>query len=145
FVSLNDGRGAYGVEQQYERTLAGRPGTLYTAVDVQGRPLATSVQRQTPAVPGADATLTLDATVQHWAEQGLAQAIAATGYDGGSVLVLEPQTGAILAMANLPSFDANTYWEGSLATFLNPAVNATYDPGSIMKAITMATGVESGA
>jgi cell division protein FtsI/penicillin-binding protein 2 len=145
FVSLNDGRGAYGVEQRYEQALAGQPGVLYTVVDAQQRPLATGVQRQTPAAPGSDLTLTLDATVQYWAEQGLAQAVSATQADGGTVVVLDPHTGAIVALASLPSFDPNTYWQAPLQSFLDPAVNATYDPGSVMKAVTMAAGINSGA
>jgi cell division protein FtsI/penicillin-binding protein 2 len=145
FVSQNDGRGAYGVEQQYEQALAGQPGVLYTAVDAQQRPLATGVQHQTPAAPGSDLTLTLDATVQYWAEQGLAQAVSETRADGGTVVVLDPHTGAIVALASLPSFDPNAYWQAPLQSFLDPAVNATYDPGSVMKAVTMAAGIDSGA
>lgn len=145
FVRGSDGMGQYGVEQQLQGALAGKPGLLYTAVDVNGDPLATGPQRQVPAVPGANVTLTLDATVQYWAEQGLAQAARETGADGGSVLIMDPHSGAILAMASLPAFDPNAYGQATLADFDNPAVSAAYDPGSVMKAITMAAGVESGA
>lgn len=145
FVSLNGGAGQYGVEQQQQRLLAGTPGQLYTAVDAAGNPLATAPQRSTPAVPGADLTLTLDATVQYWAEQGLAQTVAQTGADGGTVIVLDPRTGAIRALANVPSFDPNTYARSPLATFQNPAVSAVYDPGSVMKAVTIASGIDAGA
>ena len=145
FVSQNGDKGAYGIEQQYEAALAGTPGTLYTSVDGYGNPLATSAQRQTPASPGANVTLTLDATIQYWAEQGLAQAVASTQSDGGTVIVEDPKTGAILAMASLPSFDPNTYGSSPLASFVNPAVSDTYDPGSVMKAITMAAGIQTAA
>ncbi len=145
FVSHNGDKGAYGIEQQCEAALAGTPGTLYTAVDGFGNPLATSAQRQTPASPGANVTLTLDATVQYWAEQGLAQAVASTQADGGTVIVADPKTGAILAMASLPSFDPNSYASSPLSAFVNPAVSDTYDPGSVMKAITMAAGINSDA
>jgi cell division protein FtsI/penicillin-binding protein 2 len=144
FVSMSDGKGQYGVEQHYESLLAGKPGLLYTAVDANGNPLATAPQRQTPAVPGASLTLTLDANVQYWAEQGLAQTIAQTGADGGSVIVMDPRTGALIAMASVPSFDPNTYAQSSLASFDNPAVSAIYDPGSVMKGVTMAAGIDSG-
>lgn len=145
FVSRSDGKGAYGVEQREEQMLAGQPGLISAAHDAQGHPLASTIRRETPPVPGANVTLTLDATVQYWAEQGLAQTVAATGSDGGTVIVMDPQTGAIVAMASLPSFDPNAYGQSSLDRFPNPAVSAIYDPGSVMKAITMAAGLDSGS
>ncbi|HEV2404784.1 MAG TPA: hypothetical protein VGR88_05000, partial [Ktedonobacterales bacterium] len=114
FVSASNGKGQYGVEQAYERILAGTPGILYTAVDANGDPLATGLRRETAAVPGADVTLTLDANVQYWVEQGLAQTIQQTGATGGTVLVMDPKTGAIIAMASLPSFDPNVYGQSPL-------------------------------
>ncbi|MFI5272138.1 MAG: peptidoglycan D,D-transpeptidase FtsI family protein [Ktedonobacterales bacterium] len=144
FVSRNSGTGQYGVEQAYQRELAGQPGMLYTAVDAQGDPLATAPQRQTLAVPGSTVTLTLDANVQYWAAQGLAQTIAQTKADGGSVIIMDPHTGAIIAMASQPTFDPNAYASAPIADFVNPAVSDNYDPGSVMKAITMAAGIDSG-
>ncbi len=145
FVRTSDGMGQYGVEQQYQSVLAGKPGKLYTAVDANGDPLATTPQRQTPAVPGANITLTIDANVQYWAEQGLAQTVRQSNADGGTVIVMDPHTGAIIAMATLPSFDPNTYGQAPLANFVNPAVSSLYDPGSVMKGITMASALDAGA
>lgn len=144
FVRVSDGAGQYGVEQQWQTTLAGEPGVLYTAVDAAGNPLATGVRRETPAVPGANVTLTLDANVQYWAEQGLSGAIAQTGASGGTVIIMDPHTGALIAVANLPSFDPNVYASASLASFVDPAVSTTYDPGSVMKGVTIATGLDTG-
>jgi cell division protein FtsI/penicillin-binding protein 2 len=144
FVRASDGLGQYGVEQAYQSTLAGKPGQLYTAVDANGNPLATAPQRLVPAVPGATVTLTLDANVQYWVEQGLAQAVAQTGAEGGTVIVLDPHTGAIIGMASLPSFDPNSYSASPLSSFTNPAVSGAYDPGSVMKAVTMAAGIDTG-
>jgi cell division protein FtsI (penicillin-binding protein 3) len=62
--------------------------------------------------------------------------------DGGTVIVLDPKTGTIVAMASEPSFDPNAYADAPLADLSNPAMSAVYDPGSVMKAITMATGIE---
>jgi cell division protein FtsI/penicillin-binding protein 2 len=145
FVRASDGMGQYGIEQAYASALGGKPGLLYTAVDANGDPLATAPQRQVPATPGANVTLTIDANVQYWVEQGLAQAIARTGAVGGTVIVMDPHTGAIIAMASAPSFDPNTYGTSQLSSFTNPAVSDTYDPGSVMKAITMAAGIDAGA
>lgn len=144
FVSASNGKGQYGVEQAYQSVLAGTPGILYTAVDANGDPLATGALRETAAVPGADVTLTLDANVQYWAEQGLAQTVQQTGARGGTVIVMDPSTGAIVAMASLPSFDPNVYGQSPLSSFANPAVSDVYDPGSVMKAMTMAAGVDTG-
>ncbi len=144
FVRASDGSGQYGIEGGYDTALAGQPGILYTAVDVQGRPLATVRQRQASPVPGANVTLTIDANVQYWAEQGLARTLKQMDADGGTVIVLDPKTGAIVAMASEPSFDPNAYADAPLADLSNLAVSAVYDPGSVMKAITMATGIEQG-
>lgn len=144
FVRVSDGAGQYGVEQQWQTTLAGKPGVLYTAVDAAGNPLATGARRETPAVPGANVTLTLDASVQYWAEQGLADAIAQTHADGGTVIVMDPHTGALVALANLPSFDPNVYGSASLVSFNDPAVSMPYDPGSVMKGVTIAAGIDAG-
>ena len=145
FVRTSDGLGQYGIEQAYQQQLAGRPGEIYTAVDAAGDPIASAPQRQIPAVPGANVTLTLDANVQYWVEQGLAQAVQQTGATGGSVIVLDPHTGAVIAMAGLPSFDPGSYGAYPLADFDNPAISAAYDPGSVMKAITMSAGIDTGA
>src|SRR5579872_384036 len=145
FVRPSDGAGQYGIEQAYQQTLAGQPGEIYTAVDAAGDPIASAPQRQTPAVPGANVTLTLDANVQYWVEQGLAQTVRQTGATGGSVVVLDPHTGAVIAMASLPSFDPSAYGSYPLADFANPAVAGAYDPGSVMKAMTMAAGIDTGA
>lgn len=144
FVRQSDGTGQYGVEAAYDRLLGGQSGVLTTAVDSQGDPLATGPRGWTPPVPGADLTLTLDATIQDMAERGLADAIARTGADGGSVVILDPRTGAILALANQPAFNPNAYATASLADFNDPAVDAVFDPGSVMKAMTMAAGIDTG-
>ncbi len=142
FVRLSDGVGQYGVEQMENGALGGEPGLLYTRVNENGQPLALPPLRQTAAIPGADVTLTLDANVQLWAEQGLANAVQTTNADGGQVIVLDPTTGGVIAMANSTTFDPNQYYDAPLSSFSNPAVSATYDPGSVMKAVTMAAGIQ---
>jgi cell division protein FtsI/penicillin-binding protein 2 len=144
FVRASDGIGQYGLEAAYNQALAGTPGQLSTAVDTNGNPLASGPQTWTPAVQGADITLTLDANIQDMAETGLANAIATTGADGGTVIVTDPHTGAILALANWPTFDPNNYGASPLSAFDDPAVSSQYDPGSVMKAFTMAGGIQAG-
>ena len=144
FVRTSNGTGQYGVEQEYNQQLMGQPGLLYTAVDAEGHPLTTVPQRRTPDVPGSNITLTIDANIQYWVEQGLANTVRQMDADGGTVIVMDPQTGAIMAMASLPSFDPNQYGDATLGSFVDPAVSSTYDPGSVMKAMTMAMGINSG-
>jgi cell division protein FtsI/penicillin-binding protein 2 len=144
FVRASDSTGQYGIEQQYNKLLSGQPGVLYTAVDAAGDPLATVPQQQTPAIPGSNVALTIDANIQYWVEEGLARTIKQMDADGGTVIVMDPQTGAIMAMASLPSFNPNRYGNANLDDFVNPAISDTYDPGSVMKAMTMATGIDSG-
>ena len=144
FARLSDGSGQYGVEQMENSTLGGTPGLLYTRVNSAGQPLALAPLRQTNPIPGANVTLTLDANVQQWAEQGLASAVRATNADGGQVIVLDPSTGGIIAMANSVSFNPNQYYNAPLDSLSNPSISATYDPGSVMKAMTMAAGIEAG-
>ncbi|HZC04344.1 MAG TPA: penicillin-binding protein 2, partial [Ktedonobacterales bacterium] len=144
FVRLSDGSGQYGVEQMENSALAGSPGLLYTRVSQDGQPLALPPLRQTNPIPGANVTLTLDATVQAWAQTGLANAVQSANADGGQVVVLDPQTGGVIAMASSTGFDPNQYFNAPLSSFSNPAVSSTYDPGSVMKAMTMAAGIQQG-
>ena len=145
FVSTATGDGQYGVEAATNALLAGIPGQMIAAFNPDGEPIANAPQRIIPATPGADITLTIDANLQAIAERGLRDAVAQTGATGGTVIIEDPQTGEILAMANAPDFDPNAYASAALANFQNPAVASIYDPGSTMKAITMAAGVDVGA
>jgi cell division protein FtsI/penicillin-binding protein 2 len=97
------------------------------------------------AVVGSDLTLTIDPNIQIEAEKVLGDLVTANNATGGSVIVADPLTGKILAMGSTPSFDPNSYQSSSIANFLNPAVQAVYEPGSIFKVITMAAGIDSGA
>jgi cell division protein FtsI/penicillin-binding protein 2 len=144
FVQADTGVGQYGIEAEANAWLAGRSGASFAAVDAGGDPLADASRRIIPAQPGADITLTLDANLQAIAEEGLAATVQQTGATGGSVIITDPTTGAILALANAPGFDPNAYADAHLADFQDPAIADVYDPGSTMKAMTMAAGVDSG-
>lgn len=137
--------GNYGVEQQYNGEIGGDPGRVRAEYDVAGNVIAIGQHELKPAIDGLDATLTIDASVQRLAERQLDQVIRDQSATGGSVIVMDVQTGAILAMANRPSFDPNGFSGFDPATFSNPAVNALYEPGSTMKVLTMAAGLETGA
>lgn len=122
--------GKYGIESQYNVLLAGQPGKVDG--DTITRPQA-----------GEDIHLTIDRTVQTKAEEILRATIERFHAIGGTVIVQDPNTGKILAMGNAPSFDPNHYKDYELKDFMNPAVQAIYEPGSIFKVVTMAIGLDS--
>jgi cell division protein FtsI/penicillin-binding protein 2 len=143
FVQQDSGDGQYGVEKYYNTLLAGQPGKLFAETDVDGNPLAIGEHIWQPPVNGAALTLTIDANVQMTVEQMLHDAIMRYQADSGSVIIVNPKTGAVLAMASEPRFDPNQYNHvSSYDLFLNPVTSDVYDPGSTMKAITMAAGLD---
>jgi len=93
---------------------------------------------------GSDLTVTIDPNIQIEAEKILDNLVSTTGATGGDVMVMDPKTGKILAMGGDPNFDPNNYSRAPLADFLNTDVQGVYEPGSIMKVITMAAGIDSG-
>ncbi len=93
---------------------------------------------------GEDVRLTIDRNLQAEAEQTLSKLITEHKASGGTILIEEPKTGKILAMASAPSFDPNEYGKYEFKTFMNPAVQAVYEPGSVFKPLTMSAGIDSG-
>ena len=89
--------------------------------------------------------MTIDPNIQVEAERVLARAIETHQAVGGSVIVAEPKTGKILAMGSEPTFDPNSYGEAKLEEFVTPAVQGLYEPGSVMKVVTMAAAIDTGA
>lgn len=143
FVQEDIGVGQYGLEKYYNSALMGQPGKLIAETDVNGNPLALGDQVWQPPVNGADLTLTLDANVQTTVEQMLHNTIVKHQADGGSVIIVNPKTGAIIAMASEPSFDPNHYSDvTSYDLFNNPITSKLYDPGSTMKAVTMSAALD---
>lgn len=93
---------------------------------------------------GTHLVLTLDRNIQYLVEQELAKAVARYQADSGTIIVMDPKTGAILAMANYPSYDPNRFYEVPMKLFKNPAVSDQYEPGSVFKILTMAAGLDAG-
>ena len=149
FVGSNDDgttSGKYGIEGYFEEELAGTPGFLQSEQDAAGRLVPVGDQSYEPAVDGADIVLTIDRNIQYTACTLLRQAVLRHGADGGSLVILDPETGAVLAMCGAPDFDPNTYNQVSdIQTFNNPATFNAYEPGSIFKPITMSAGIDAGA
>ena len=143
----HDHVGLAGLEADFQEDLAGTPGDLYFERDSLGNPIPLGSQRGQPAVPGGDIRLTIDRYIQRLVEEELDRRIEKHGASGGTIIVMDPRTGAILAMASRPSFqlshlDLSKEVDPSL--FRNRAVTDVYEPGSVMKVITMSAAVDLG-
>jgi cell division protein FtsI/penicillin-binding protein 2 len=141
-----DNQGHYGVEEYYNSQLAGEAGWIDAERDAYGNPLALEQPEMQPAVDGSDLVLTIDSGVQYLVERGLLDAIKEYQADSGYAIVQDPNTGAILAMANTPSFNPNTFnTETNYENFKNPAVTDVREPGSTMKILTYSSAIDAGA
>jgi cell division protein FtsI/penicillin-binding protein 2 len=142
-----DNVGQYGVEQQYQQTLAGIPRTMVASRDVNGRPMAETSVVESPGTIGEDIRLTIDASLQLAIEQELLAAWIADDAKSASAVVMDPYTGAVYAEATYPSYDGNDYRAVAADTpsrFIDPVVSKVYEPGSVFKMMTAVTALESG-
>lgn len=137
----NNTRGALGVEANYNVELAGRPldQTISTIPFDIPDVAASSNQR------GRDIVLTIDRDIQYWMEYELALGVERYQADGGVIIAIDPRNGEILAMAQNPTFDPNNFAEQDADTLRNQAISYVIEPGSVMKVITAAIGLETGA
>ncbi len=143
FVGVDD-EGLSGLELYYEDLLGGQAGRLIAERDTSGRPIPGGVTYEEPAVDGEDIVLTIDKDIQYQTQMALAEAVAKWGAKAGSVIVMDPRNGEILAMASYPQFDPNRFSEGSEDAFRNRAIVDTYEPGSTIKSLTAAAVIDAG-
>ncbi|POX52216.1 cell division protein [Streptomyces sp. Ru71] len=136
-----DGKGGGGIEQQLEKTLAGKDGKLRYAQS-GGRQVPTAGSTETPAVPGSDVELTIDRDIQWAAQNAITEQVKKSKADRGYVIVQDTRTGEILAMANSPGFDPNDLRHANPAALGNAAVQDAYEPGSTAKVMSMAAVLE---
>lgn len=145
FVGFSNDRriGQYGIEGYYNKELEGEYGFLEGEKDTRGRLIAIAKRYLQPAEDGTDLILTIDSNIQFFIEKKLREVAERLNAEGGTVIVINPQTGAIKAMANWPTFDPNKYSEvEDINIFLNPAIHNLFEPGSIFKPITMAVALD---
>jgi len=146
FANL-EGIGQYGVEQQYQDLLAGKPRVLLAQRDVNARPIPETAIEEQRGVPGADLRLTIDAGLQLAIEQELLAAGLADRAESVSAVVMDPYTGEVYAHASFPSYDSNEYRaiaQTDPGRFLDPIVSEVYEPGSVLKMFTALAGLEQG-
>ncbi|MCB8944706.1 MAG: penicillin-binding protein 2 [Ardenticatenaceae bacterium] len=133
-----DGNGGAGLEGYYQRELAGEAASATINIS----PLTS--QQSVIAHEGADLVLTIDRSVQYVVEKHLKQGLREHGAVSGTIIVMDPRTGAILAMASEPCYSPYDFYEAQEGLLLNPAVSRQYEPGSVMKLVTMAAALDSG-
>lgn len=156
-----DNQGILGLEVKYEETLKGEPGKILTTTDARGVELDQYGENRRNPIPGNDLRISLDASIQEFAEQAARKVMEEKQAERVSVLLMNPQNGEIYACVNVPEFNLNQPFELNTGVdtkgmgekkkqellnqmWRNPCLNDTYEPGSTFKIITMAAGLEQG-
>jgi len=143
YYDRDKGKGYFGIEEKYDDILSG----IKQKVVI---PLDPYEMQEIPTAPaGASLILTIDREIQRTVEKVLDQAVKKNGAKNGSIIVMDPKTGDILAMASTPRLDPNAYWDYENlfpgGTSYNMAVSQVYEPGSVFKILTMASALDAGA
>lgn len=144
FVNYN-GDGQYGLEAKYQGALAGTPGYISSYRDLANREIVLGSHTHQDPVNGSDLVLSLDANIQYASEQALADGVKKYHAESGSVLIMDPTTGGIVAWADYPSYNANDFTSTDTALFKDNVASYVYEPGSVMKVVTLAGAINSGA
>ena len=142
FTNIDD-RGQEGLELAFDDWLRGTPGAKRVIRDRRGR-IVENVDLVRAAQPGRDLALSIDRRIQYLAHRELRTAIAETGASSGSAVVLDVASGEVLAMVNLPTFNPNALGTGPRDAHRNRAITDLLEPGSTMKPLTVAAGLEAG-
>jgi cell division protein FtsI (penicillin-binding protein 3) len=138
------GDGFYGVEGYYNQVIGGAEGHKVYEQGPGGNELPLLPLEEIPAEPGTNLVLTVDRNIQLIAQQELQNALEKYGAKSGTVLIMDPQTGAILADVSYPSFDPNDFAHADPDLLADPAVSDMWEPGSIFKIVTWAAALDSG-
>ena len=140
FVDIDE-RGQSGIELTYDKVIRGQGGRLLLDVDALKKSYDHEIEE---SVPGVNVTLTIDTLIQHYAEKALAEAVRGGRARGGTVVVMRPATGEILALASFPTFDPNKMSDSDENERRNRAVENAFEPGSIFKIIPYSAALEEG-
>ena len=141
----SENKGVYGFEQANNEELSGKNGVLKTVTDVRDVPLTvTDKNIKEAAVNGKNMVLTIDRNVQSKVEEALANGVSNSGASSASAIVMDPQTGKVIAMANVPTYDPTNLNVSDVAVFNNNTISNPYEPGSDIKTFTVVTGIDKG-
>lgn len=138
-------KGYFGLEGYYDLTLVGASGELLREKDALGLPILIGLSSRIKALDGLDLKTHIDRTIQFTVEQKLKEGIEKYGAKSGTVIVMEPSTGAVLAMASLPAYDPKNFNRYPKDLYVNPAVGESFEPGSIFKVVVMASALDAKA
>ncbi len=137
-----DDRGYFGLEGYYNRELSGKEGLLSLEKDARGNPILIGEARRIEPENGRSLVLWLDRAIQSAVERRLAEGIRKYGAKEGSVVIVDPKTGGVLAMASYPSYDPRRFADSDKTLYKNPIVAGTYEPGSTFKVFIMSAALE---
>lgn len=138
----DDGLGQYGIEQYLDDELNGTDGLLNAQTDVRGIPIATEDNVLTAPVSGSDVVLSIDRNIQAKVEQALAEGVEEVSAKSGAAIIMDPNSGRILAMANYPSYSPQDFSSvDDISIFENKVVTDAYEAGSVFKIFSMAAGL----
>jgi len=139
-----DNNGLNGIELSYDKYLNGNPGKILIEKDATGKTIPDGIIETVPSRNGSSIVLTLDHVIQYIAERELKDAEKQFDFSGGSIIVMNPNSGDILAMANTPNFDPNNFSDYPQKNWRNRAITDVFEPGSTFKIITTASALEEG-
>jgi len=140
-----DGAGLAGIEQTFDDELAGTPGQRRVEVGSGGHPIPSGIDESTPATDGDTVALTVDQDLQYVTEERLGRACADGATTRASAVVLDVKTAQVVAMGSCPGYDPGAYSTTDPDLLGNPLVSSVFEPGSVLKAVTLAAALEEGA
>jgi len=147
FVSSVDGKdeGRYGLEEFFNEELFGQYGSLKSEKAAKSTAVIVNDREYVAPQNGSDLVLTIDRNIQFVACEKLKEAVKKHGATGGTVIAMDPKTGAVIAMCSVPDFDPNEYKDvKDIGVYNNPAIFYQYEPGSVFKVVTMAIAIDQG-
>jgi len=143
----SEGKGNYGIEGYYDEELRGDSGAFFAEKDVKGRYI--QVSGKSEPHNGKSLVLTIDRSIQNYIEKLIRESVKKYGAQRGEIIIMDPENGGIIAMAASEDFDPNNYSKEaeakSVNIFTNPCIAEAYEPGSVLKVVTMAAGIDSGS
>ena len=138
-----DDKGYFGLEGFYDLVLQGKEGFLLREKDAKGLPIILGSSKEASSISGIDIVTNIDKTLQLRLEEKLKKGIERYGAVAGSAIIMDPKSGAILAMSSYPSYDPNKYSKYSTELFKNPVISDSFEPGSVFKVVVMAAALDA--